>query len=97
MGWLCTTAAARTMEVIAAACAASRKQHGEQQTSNVFFANRQRYFYEISRRDQSDGGIAGTIYLCLGEDHCRKVSTFRIDGAGRVVRGPALFKRGEVG
>jgi len=84
------------MDAIEAACAQSRKENGEMKTSNFFYANGKRYFYEISRRDQPDGGIAGTINLIWtdaeGKDWCRKVGTFRIDGKGRVVRGPKLFR-----
>jgi hypothetical protein len=94
MGWSCTTAAARTIDRIEEACSRSRLANGGGATSNVFYAGGKQYFYEVSRRDQPDGGIAGTLYLSpAGVDWARKVGTFRLDGHGNVVRGPALFRR----
>jgi len=94
MGWSCSRAADRTIDAIETACSRSRLENKGDAVSNVFYTNGKRYFYEISRRDQPDGGIAGAIFLSPPDvDWCRKVGTFRIDGAGRVVRGPALFKR----
>ena len=92
MGWICTPLADRTMAAIAAACQATREPHGDQ-CGNAFYANGKRYFYEITRRDQKDRGIAGVIHLCVGDDECRPVGRFRIAGNGAVVRGPALFKK----
>jgi hypothetical protein len=93
MGFSVTVEAARAMDAVEAACAASRTPYGEV-TSNVFFANGRRYFYEVTRRDQPDGGIAGTVFLAPpGSPYCIAVGRFRIAGAGRVIRGPALFRR----
>lgn len=94
MGWSCTRKAAETLEAIETACAATRPP--EMTTSNMFFTNGKQYFYEVSRRDQTDGGIAGIINLTWTEnwqDWCRQVGSFRIDGQGTVVRGPALFRK----
>jgi len=95
MGFSYTYEAGRTMGGIERACAASRPD-GET-SSNVFFTNGRRYFYEITRRDQDDGGLRGEIHLTWtdeqGQEWCRRVGDFRIDGRGRVVRGPALFRR----
>ncbi len=92
MGWSYRSDAGRTMDAIEAACKQTREPHGET-CSNTFFVGGKRYFYETSRRDQVDGGIAGTIYRCLPNEMCRRVGTFRISGDGRVVRGPKLFRR----
>lgn len=89
MGWSCSSVAADTLAVIERACKATHNEPSQ----CAFVINNKRYFYETSRRDQQDGGIAGTIYLCLPNDMCRRAGTFRIDGTGNVVRGPVLFKR----
>lgn len=95
MGFSYTYDAGRTMGGIEESCKATRPE-GEH-SSNVFFANGRRYFYEITRRDQKDGGIIGEIHLTWtdedGKEWCREVGTFKIDGKGRVVRGPALFRQ----
>ena len=79
------------MDVIRQACLEQQKQRGEK-SSNVFWGPRgKRYFWEITRRDQWDGGICGTIHLDLGAV-CRKAGTFRIDGGGKLSRGPAFFR-----
>jgi hypothetical protein len=92
MGWGYRQTAGRTLDAIEAACEASRGGTGET-ASNVFFARGRRYFYQVTRRGLPDGGISGAVYLAPeGADWCRKVGAFRVDGEGRVVRGPALFR-----
>jgi hypothetical protein len=95
MGFSYTQAAGRTMEAIEAACKRAR-QPGETST-NEFWEGRARYFFEIDRQDQPDGGIRGEVHLtwdnAKGTGWARLVSTFAIDGRGRVVRGPALFHK----
>jgi hypothetical protein len=95
MGFSYTAAAGRMMAGIEVACAATRPE--EETATNVFFVNGKRYFHEIVRRDQKDGGIIGTINLTWtdedGQEWCRQTGTFRIDGRGRLVRGPTLFKQ----
>jgi hypothetical protein len=83
------------MDAIEAACRRTQASWNEP-TSNRFFANGNLYFYEVTRRDQRDLGVAGAIYLCLPDNYARKVGTFRIDGKGRVVRGPKLFRTAHV-
>jgi hypothetical protein len=58
MGYSCTAAASRTMDAIEAACAESRKPHGDT-SGNVFFVGADRFFYEIVRRDQAGRVAAG--------------------------------------
>lgn len=94
MGWSYTAVAGRTLERIENACRASRKGSGET-SSNVYFIGGKCYFYEVTRCDQTDGGIVGTINLSWDNEQgswAREVGTFRIDGKGKVVRGPKLFK-----
>ena len=94
MGYSYTYAASAAMDRIERACKASREQRSDDDgASNTFFANGKRYFYELRRRDRPDGGLGGEIWVTLPDGvHCRKVGTFVIDGRGRVLRGPALFR-----
>jgi hypothetical protein len=92
MGWSCTVKASDAMDKIQAACRETQTETKENRPSNVYHANGERYFFEATRRDQPDGGVSGSIHLCIGETLCRKVATFRIDGQGNVVRGPKLFR-----
>ncbi len=97
MGWCCSQAAADTMDRIRAACKRSQQQAGldiSEGGSNAFFLpNGSSYFFEITRRDQPDMGIRGTVCKDTAPGWCRRAGSFHIDGKGRVVRGPAFFKR----
>lgn len=90
MGWCCSTAADETLARIERAAAVSREGTGER-SHNVFYCGGRRYFFEVTRRDQVDGGITGAIFLTEG-DMARKVGSFKIDGRGRLIRGPKLFR-----
>lgn len=92
MGWSCRTDAARTMQTIENACRRQQSELGNP-SSNVFISGEATYFYEISRRDQTDGGISGAIWQYVGETHARKSGSFRISGDGKLVRGPAFFRK----
>lgn len=67
-------------------------------SSNTFEDKGVRYFYELSRRDQPDGGICGTIWKSVPPpvgkdgDYYSKVGTFKIDGNGNIVRAPRKLK-----
>lgn len=51
-----------------------------------------RYFYEIARKDQPDGGLRGTIHKFEGETSmARRVGRFQITGDGRMLGAPAHF------
>ena len=86
MGWSCRADAARTYREWDEFC---RTQTG---SSNTFISNGERYFYEGSRREHSDGAITGTIWKFVGENQARKAGTFRIEGDGTVTRAPAILK-----
>lgn len=90
MGWICSWAADGKLQRIAKACAATRP--ADDKSSNVYYVGQRRYFYEVTRRDQNDNGIVGTIHLCLPDNMARQVGTFRIDTFGKVTRGPRLFR-----
>lgn len=61
-------------------------------SSNVFHNNGNRYFFEVTRRDQKDGGICGSIHKFLPGNMARQTGTFRINGDGTVKRGPKILK-----
>ena len=82
MGYCTTREAGRTLDLLDAYC---RKQDG---SSNVWTYKGKKYFYDITRADQPDGGICGSVALCLPDNMCREVGRFKIDGEGNVVRFP---------
>lgn len=87
MGWSCNQDAAFTMDAMSALCI---EQTG---SSNKFRANGNEYFFETGR-EQRDGAICGTIYRYLPDGtHVRKSGGFRIEGNGKISRGPAIFKK----
>jgi hypothetical protein len=95
MGWSYTATAGRTMDKIAEACKRTRVGTQDETTSNVFRVAGKRYFYEVERQDQTDGGIVGEIWQSYERDRqsfARRTGVFRIDGQGRFVRGPKLFR-----
>lgn len=86
MGWSCNRDAALTMDAMTALCI---KQTG---SSNKFNANGSEYFFQTGR-EQSDGAICGTIYRYLSDGvYVRKSGGFRIEGDGKISRGPKIFK-----
>lgn len=96
MGYSYTELAGRVMDAVEAACRESRRGKGEEQSSNVFYSGDKHYFFEVTRKDRKDGGVGGTIHLAWDDDKgswARQVGTFAIDGSGKLLRGPALFKR----
>jgi hypothetical protein len=85
MGWGCRREAGLRLDAISAACVA---QTG---SSNTFKVGADTYFYETGR-EQGDGAITGTIQKFVGEDKCRRSGGFRIEGDGKMTRGPAFMK-----
>ena len=85
MGYCYTHKAGRVLERFAA-------EHCTDGSSNVYSHRGGRYFFEVTRRDQPDGGIRGTIHRFVGNSRARKVGTFAIDGQGKVLRGPSIMK-----
>lgn len=87
MGWSCCARAAWTLDAWTAACLEST---GSQ---NVFRVNNERYFFETSRKEHSDGAITGTVWRFLPDDkHVRRCGSFRIEGDGSVTRAPKFLK-----
>jgi len=92
MGWSHTAAAGRTLAAIEAACTATRK--GTKYTStNVFIERGVVYFHEVEMKDQDDDGIRGEIFEFVGDTMAHEAGHFHIDGDGKVLSGPDLFKQ----
>lgn len=86
MGWSCASDAAHVNDAWMVLC---RRQTGSQ---NVYHGkDGATYFYEISRREHSDGAITGTSYRELPNGYARKCGAFRIDGDGTVARFPTAW------
>ena len=91
MGWSCSKAANDVLRSWTQACVL------ETGSQNTFLSGGKKYFYELSRVEHDDGAITGTIQrvvreLTDGRSWCRRTDSFRIDGGGRVVRGPKSLK-----
>ena len=87
MGWSCRADASKTLEAIEDACF---KQSG---ASNVFSTSDGKYFFELSQKEYDDGAITGAIHKWIpGTTLVQKNGSFRIEGNGRVSRGPKFLK-----
>lgn len=86
MGWSSSKAAGDVLDCWSDFC---RKQTG---SSNVFMVGDKRYFFEASRKEHSDGAITGDIMKYVSETHVRKTDSFRIEGNGKVSRGPKILR-----
>jgi hypothetical protein len=88
MGYCYNNEAGRVMDRIDKAI---RAQGGE--SSNVYHDGKgTRYFYEVARKDQPDGGLRGTIHKMLPENMAVRVGRFAISGDGKRITAPAHFK-----
>lgn len=83
MGYSFNAVAGRAIDAIEA-------EFGRSEVSNVLMIRGKQFFFEETRKDQSDGGIRGDVLLMLPDNMARRVGRFRIDGEGRVVRWPGL-------
>lgn len=92
MGWSCNMAAAEALDRVKDACVRSTGQ------TNVWEERGQRYFFEASRTEHHDGAITGSVWRSVpsllgpSETTCRRVGSFRIEGDGRMSRGPAFMR-----
>lgn len=86
MGWSCTRAAGDVLERWEEIC---RKQT---ETQNEFLVGSQRYFWEKSSTEHSDGAITGTIWKYVSDTRVRRSGTFRIEGSGQITRAPSCLK-----
>lgn len=85
MGRSMTLEASIALGVVTEYC---KEQTGK---SNCWYNRKREYFVEWSSRTQSDNGVYGAIY-CILNNLSHYVGTFRIDGLGRIVKGPKQFK-----
>ena len=84
MGWSCSAAAADTMDRWSKACV---KQTGSQ---NVYLENGERFFWEYERKEHESGAITGELWRFVSEDKAVPAGRFRIEGNGKVTKGPKL-------
>ena len=86
MGWSCNRDAALTMEAITNHCI------GQTGMQNVYLDGGNRYMIEWSRREHNDGAITGTVYKYLPDERITKSTSIRIEGDGKISRGPKCLK-----
>lgn len=91
MGWSCSSAAGARLDAISSWMVANGNMDGSQ---NSWKDSRtgERYFFESSRREHSDGAITGSIWKFVNDTQVVKSGSFKIERDGRISRGPALFK-----
>ena len=82
MGWACKTDAMDTLRQF---------KPNLDKSNNTWQHKGERYFYEVSRTEHSDGAITGTIYRYVSTDRVRKAGSFRIEGDGRLTRSAGGF------
>ncbi len=87
MGWSCSNSAYETMKQWSDNC------FNQTGCSNTYKIGRETYFFEASRMEHIDGAITGSIHRFVGEGLARKVGSFRINGSGRVTRGPKFLSQ----
>lgn len=91
MGFGYTNDAGRVLDAIDAQVRKESDARGER-SSNVYQdARGNRYFYEVARKDQPDGGIRGTVHKMVGESQAIRVGYFQVTGDGRLLRAPGHF------
>jgi len=77
MSWSCSSQAHSTLNIIQSICA---KQTG---TSNSWIDGGRSYFFEVTKKEHSDGAITGTIYRMQGSS-ATKAGRLNIAGNGRI-------------
>jgi len=88
MGWSCAAAASKVIELWSEACIA------QTQSQNTFRDHKgTEYFWERSNKEHADGAITGTMFKMVGDTHCQKAGTFRIEGDGKITRAPIFLKK----
>jgi hypothetical protein len=86
MGWSLSAAAGRTLEQWTAVCA----EHTG--TSNTFVYKGREYFFEIDRDEYETGAVTGKVYA-MRAPGCSGIGSFKIEGSGKLSRGPAALKQ----
>lgn len=66
-------------------------------SQNVWHDGKNKYFWEASRTEHSDGAITGAIWKYCEPNNpdslVRRSGTFRIEGDGTITRAPAFLKQ----
>ncbi len=78
MGWSCSVKASNMMRLVSETCV---EQTGN---SNTYIKDGDKYFFEHSRTEHSDGSITGKIYKFVSENECIPVGRFKILPDGKV-------------
>lgn len=91
MGWSCSSAASARLDAISSWIVLNGNMDGSQNSWKDPRTG-ERYFFESSRREHSDGAITGSIWKFVGENSVVKSGSFKIERDGRISRGPAFFK-----
>jgi hypothetical protein len=86
MGWSCSAAASRVMEVWTEACIAATD------SQNTWKVNGIEYFWERSNTEHSDGAITGQIHKVDTAGFCHSAGSFKIEGDGTITRVPKFLK-----
>lgn len=94
MGYCYSQAAGRVMDKWTEFCVKSTG------SSNTWIDEKgNKYFFEITRKDQPDYGICGTIHKMIpgtekGDSYMAKpCGSFRINGDGTIARAPKILKQ----
>lgn len=82
MGYSKSREAGRTLDLLDTLCRQQNK------SSNTWEYKGKKYFYDITRKDQPDGGVRGTVHECIGDEFAKQVGYFNIDGDGIIVKFP---------
>ena len=95
MGWSCRADAMKTLtKIMETLCG---KDPRTSAWRNTWQEGGQSYLFEAGRREHADGAITGMLYRMTDSVHAVRVGTFRIEGDGRLSRGPASWRRATAG
>ena len=90
MGWSCSSAAGARLDAISSWIVLNGNMDGSQNSWKDPKTG-ERYFFESSRREHSDGAITGSIWKFVGEKNVVKSGSFKIGGINQHV-GKAMGK-----
>src|ERR1700733_5435331 len=82
MGYSCTKDAANMLGVIG-------RMFATDGNPNILTIGKDQYFFERGK-EQEDGAITGSLFVCLPDDFARKVGNVRIEPDGTLTRFPHL-------
>lgn len=82
MGYSTSNESGNTLDLLENLCRTQNK------SGNKWNYKGKQYFFEIDRKDQPDGGIKGSVALCVGENSASDAGRFHIDGDGIILKFP---------